>query len=78
MSKLKVKIQKAREKGIFVIKTKNVPENATVRTRSLFENRGSYCVYVSQLLLWPVAGLTKREAVAMAYEISVNPNKIWK
>lgn len=39
---------------------------------------GSYTINVTTLLMNPLGGLTYREAVNMAYEIAINPNKAFK
>lgn len=96
MSKLKRKVQFARDRGVFIQKTENIMR----RNRSEMERaskatgystpfpritvvrnahgKGAYTLFVANLLINPLGGLTYREAVNMAYEIAVNPSKVFK
>lgn len=83
MSKLQQKIQAARRKGVYVFKlpahlnkVRKAVENETfgrMTTREVIVNQKEWAVYVEGE--WcPRIGLTKREAVNLAYEISVSKN----
>lgn len=79
MSKLQRKKQYATSKGVIIYKESALKEkNIFIRKDRNFNNNGEYAVFVESLLLYPLAGLTYREAVNMAYEIAVNPKAAFK